>query len=76
MEGITKTVYTHPNGNRLIRGKRPDTSYSLSFQGLDDIKTVINLEMGWFEFFHQRFERESEWAKDLDITLASLPLSD
>lgn len=45
--------------NFLIRGPRP-----MSFDDFVaiDAQTFINLEVGWFEFFHGRAREEDRWA--------------
>lgn len=58
---------------KLTRGPRPSSMGDLGSIGA---QTVINLETGWFEFFHDRNGEESEWAKWLNIDLIHYPLSD
>lgn len=43
--------------------------------GLRPVKTIINLEQGWFEVFHDEVYEEDEWAEKLKLTIKHIPLS-
>lgn len=66
-------VVQNVKGNVLSRGQRPSTMRDMANLMAP---TIINLETGWFEFFHDRNGEESEWAKWLNIDLIHYPLSD
>lgn len=66
---ITIDTRTH----RVIRGARPKSFEELL--GLN-VKSVINLEQGWFEFLHGRNFQEDQWAEKAGINLHHRPMSD
>lgn len=54
----------------LYRGSRPT---------LDELKLVkfdINLEVGWFEWFHGEVEQERRWCAFHDVSYVHRPMSD
>lgn len=60
-----------PMGTNLVRGPRP---YSLGT--IMQFQTVINLEEGWFEFFHRAEATEKEWCKAAKASYLHRPMSD
>ncbi len=55
----------------LWRGPRPTGPDIIS-----QFKTVINLEEGFFEFFHGEVGEERQWCKDAGVLFSHLPMSD
>lgn len=55
---------------KLFRGPRP------SQEDLTNVKFDINLEVGWFEFFHGHERQEQDWCMALNVTYFHKPLSD
>ncbi len=56
----------------LYRGPRPDSMQELELIG---VKTIISLEEGWFEFFHNKLGREAKQACVAGIGFIHIPLS-
>ncbi len=65
-------------GSKLFRGPRPDltSTYDLSQLENREIKTIINLEVGFFELFHGLSGQEKSRCEKLDITYAQEKMSD
>jgi protein tyrosine/serine phosphatase len=53
----------------IFRGSRPSDELSA-------VKISINLEVGWFEFWHQSAERERQACKKFGVIYYHLPMSD
>lgn len=59
--------------DHLSRGPRPENMDELKALGIQEI---INLEVGWFEFFHNLEGKEKEQAFSALIGYDHLPISD
>ena len=57
----------------LYRGPRPDTMDEIKANG---IKHVINLEVGYFEWFHHEAGAEQAMCEQNQVTYEHYPLSD
>lgn len=55
----------------VARGPRP-TSPDV----IKQFKTVINLEVGWFDFFHGELQQERDWCAGLEVNYVHHPMSD
>lgn len=63
-------------GSWLTRGARPMSETDFAALAQFGIKTVIDLEAGWFEWFHNRAYQEDEWGDRFKVDVYHLPLSD
>lgn len=59
--------------NNVYRGPRPTNMGELTALG---VKHIMNLEVGWFEFFHQGAKRELDMAHFAGVECYHLPMSD
>lgn len=57
----------------LYRGPRPESMDELVKLG---VKTIVNLEEGWFEFFHGKTDQEKRQASNAQIIFWHEPISD
>lgn len=57
----------------LLRGPRPDDMIELKRLG---VKSIVNLEAGWFEFFHREPVHEDILAREAGITFLHRPMDD
>lgn len=57
----------------VFRGPRPDNMDDLKARG---VQTIINLETGWFEWFHGESGQEKERAEKAGINYFHIPIDD
>mgnify|MGYP001596016435 CR=1 FL=1 len=66
-----------PVGSKSIwRGPRPETYEQWAELKSAGVKTIINLERGWFDWFHGKTNFESNSASRLEITHIQIQLGD
>lgn len=68
-----KLVGSNLKGNKLYRGPRPRNMNE--FYGLK-CNTVINLQYGWFEWFHNKARELDGWASLRGVSVLHIPCSD
>lgn len=69
-DGSCEVSFTKVTGC-LWRGSRPVSASEIQL-----FKTVINLEVGWFEFFHGLWRREQYWCEGASVEWRCYAMSD
>lgn len=60
----------------VYRGPRPSTDEDWALLKKQNIKTILNLEYGWYEYFHHEVNEEMEIAIDEDMNPINMKVSD